>query len=329
MDADCTRTGTHLALGTWALAGDGPFAYGPCPPAVAADTLRAALAAGCRRFDTAAAFGDGAVERLVGEALRGTGAVVTTRVGFTRRDGRPCPDFSPEGITAQVAASAERLGTPIDRILLYTPSAATLRHGRALAALLDLKAQGIARAVGVSVGEPAEARLAAAAGVDWICAPYNLANRKFEGFLSEAAASGVRVQVREALHNGLLTDRPRPPVALSARDLRRQWPGWFRDALADVRARVRGALPGIGVTAAALGYVLGHPGVAEVVVGCRGGPQVRAAFAARPLGPEERERLEAALYRLEGRPEVRPRRRADPPRRTSASMASISASDSP
>jgi len=319
VDADCTRTGARLALGTWALAGDEPFAYGPCPPAVAVETLRAALDAGCRRFDTAAAFAGGAVERLLGETLRDSGAAVTTRIGFTRTGGRPSPDFSPEGIAAQVAASAERLGhSPIDRVLLYTPSAATLRHGRALAALVELKSKGLARAVGVSVNEPAEARLAAAAGVDWICVPYNLANRKFEGFLAQAPASSVRVQVREALHNGLLTDRPRPPAGLSSRDLRKQWPDWFRDALGDVRARVRVALPEVGVTAAALGYVLGHPGVAEVVVGCRGGPQVRAAFAVRPLGPAERERLEATLYEC-----------ADLPRRTSASMASISASDRP
>jgi aryl-alcohol dehydrogenase-like predicted oxidoreductase len=319
VDADCTRAGARLALGTWALAGDEPFGYGPCPPATARATVRAALACGCRRFDTATAFADGAVERLLGEMLRGEDARLTTRVGFTRPGGRASPDFSPEGIAAQVAASARRLGGfPIDRVLLYTPTAAALRHGRAVAALLNLKSDGLVREVGVSVGEPAEARLAAGAGVDWICVPYNLANRKFEGLLAEAPALGVRVQVREALHNGLLADPPRVPAGLSPRDLRRQWPAPFRAALADIRARVRSALPQVGVTAAALGYVLGHPGVAEVVVGCRGGRQVRAAFAARPLDKGERERLEAALYRP-GRP----------PRRAAASMASISASDSP
>jgi len=319
VDFECTRTGAVLALGTFALADDPPFGYGPCPTAVALATIREALERGCRRFDTAAAFGEGAVERMLGAALAGTGAAVTTRVGFTRPGGRPLPDFSPEGIAAQVAASAERLGgPPIDRVLLYTPSTATLRHGRALAALLDAKARGLAREVGVSVNEPAEARLAAAAGVDWVCVPYNVANRKFEVFLAEASRLSVRVQVREPLHNGLLVDRPRPPAMLSVRDLRKGWPDGFREALADVRARVRAALPGVDVTAAALGYVLAHPGVAEVVVGCRGAAQVRAAFAARPLDAAARERVESALYE-----------RAGPPRRTLASMASISSSDRP
>jgi D-threo-aldose 1-dehydrogenase len=319
VDAECTRTGAVLALGTFALADDPPFGYGPCPAATARETIAVALARGCRRFDTAGAFSDGAVERLLAEALAGTDAAVTTRVGFTRHGGRAVPDFTPEGIAAQVAESADRLGgEPLDRVLLYTPSAATLRHGRALAMLLDLKARGSIRAVGASVNEPAEARLAAEAGADWVCVPYNLANRKFERFLSDAPALGVRVQVREALHNGLLTDHPRPAAALSARDLRKTWPADFRDALAEARARVRTALPDLSITAAALGYALGHPNVAEVVVGCRGAAQVEAAFAARPLDPGERERLEAALYL-----------RAEPRRRTSASMASISSSDSP
>jgi aryl-alcohol dehydrogenase-like predicted oxidoreductase len=334
VDADCTRTFPRLALGTWALAGDDPFGYGPCPRAVAVATIEAALAAGCRRFDTATAFAGGAVERLLGEVLRGTGVAVTTRVGFTRVAGRPLPDFSPEGLAAQVEASAARLGmspgtspgsspgsSPIDRVLLYTPSASTLRHGRAVAALLEMKAKGLAREIGVSVNEPAEARMALQGGVDWICVPYNAANRKFEGFLSDATRSGVRVQIREALHNGLLAEAPPTVTGLSPRDLRRRWPAAFLEAMADVRDRMRPALPGVDVTAAALGYVLGHPHVDEVVVGCRGRPQVRAAFAARPLDPGERERLEAAVYRMG--------RRSRPPLRASASMASISASDSP
>lgn len=324
MDAECTRLGASLALGTWALAGDEPFGYGPCPRGIAVATIEAALAAGCRRFDTAAAFADGAVERLLGEVLKGTHVAVTTRVGFARTGGAARPDFSPEGIAEQVAASAERLGTSvIDRVFLYTPSAATLRHGRAVAALLEMKARGLVREVGVSVNEPAEARMAVRDGVDRVCVPYNAANRKFEAFLAEASRLGVRVpphvQAREALHNGLLAD-PFVP-ARSPRDLRRQWPAAFLDAMADIRHRMRAALRDMDVAAAALGYVLGHPHVDEVVVGCRGAEQVKAAFAARPLDPGERERIEAALYR--------PDRPARPSFRASASMACISSSDRP
>lgn len=322
MDADGTRTPDadpavtdSLALGTWPLADGGPggYGYGPCAPDLARDTVRAALDLGLRRVDTAAAFGDGAVEAMLGRLLGARDDVaVTTRVGFTRTKNRPLPDFRPEAITAQAEASARRLGrAPIDRVLLYTPSSTTLRHGHALEALLALKARDLARAVGVSVNEPAEARLAAAAGVDWVCLPYHLMNRKHEAFLAEAPRLGVRVQAREPLHNGLLAGEP---AAFAPDDMRRTWPAFYLDRARRVRERVRQALPERPVAAAALGYVLGHPGISEVVVGCRGAGEVRAACATRPLDAAARVRLERAVYA---------------PPRAAASMASISASDSP
>lgn len=290
------------ALGTWALAGDAPsgaWGYGPCDPGTARRTVEAALEAGCRHFDTAALFGAGAVEALLGEALHGRNDVtVTTRVGCRLVDGAPVPDFAPAALGSQVAASARRLRRDVlDRVLLHLPSPAMLRDGRALGALLDLKARGRVREVGASVQEPEEALALIGLGVDWVCVPYNPANRKFEArVFAEARARGVRVRVREALHNGRLTDHPRDPAAFTPRDVRRPWAPFLLNALEGVRGRLAAALPGVPVERTALGYALGHPAVAEVAVGCRGEGQVAAAFAARPLGTEARARVDAALY---------------------------------
>lgn len=295
-----------LALGTWALAGDTPpgaWGYGPCPPATARSTVRAALEAGCRSVDTAALFGAGAVEALLGEMLEGRDDVsVTTRIGCRVEDGLPVPDFAPAALAAQADASARRLGRPVlDRLLLHLPAPAMLRDGRALAALFDLKARGLAREVGASVQEPEEALMLVAAGVDWVCVPYNPANRKFEArVFPEALARGVRVRVREALHNGRLTDNPRDPATFTPRDVRRPWPPFLLERLSAVRDRLAEAIPGMPVEHVALGYALGHPAVAEVSVGCRGAAQVAAAFAARPLGAEARERVNGALYGASG-----------------------------
>jgi len=290
-----------LALGTWALAGDTPpgaWGYGPCDPDTARRTVRAALAAGCRHFDTAFLFGAGAVESLLGEALAGHDDVtITTRIGCRLEDGLPVPDFAPESLGPQVEAAARRLGRVPDRALLHLPSPAMLRDGRALAALFDLKAAGLAGEIGASVQEPEEALALVAAGVDWVCVPYGPANRKFEARLfPEALARGVRVLAREALHNGRLTDRPRDPATFTPRDVRRPWAPFLLERLEAIRDRLAAALPEMPVEHIALGYALGHPAVAEVAVGCRGGAQVAAAFAARPLAPEARERVNAALY---------------------------------
>jgi D-threo-aldose 1-dehydrogenase len=337
VDTDCTPTQTspaalaHLALGTWALAGDAGWGYGPCDPATARETIAAALAAGCRRFDTAALFGGGAVESLLGEMLEGRDDLcVTTRVGCRLEAGRAVPDFAPDALPAQVEQSARRLRrSGLDTVLLHLPAPAVLRDGRALAELLALRAAGLVREVGASVAEPEEALVAIAAGADRVCVPYNPANRKAEARLFEAAVSrGVRVQVREPLHNGRLVDRPRDPADLAPRDVRAPWPDVVLAALAGARDRIAAALPemppGMSVERAVLGYALGHPAVDRVVVGCRGAAQVAAAFGARALSPKERERVNRAVY---GPPQPgRPRSRSA---RAASSMACISSSDRP
>jgi aryl-alcohol dehydrogenase-like predicted oxidoreductase len=319
--------GASIALGTWALAGERPGAwgYGPCPPEVARRTVEAALAAGCRRFDTAAAFGGGAVERLLGEVLGGRDDVaVTTRVGMRLGPGGAVPDFAPEALAAQVAESARRLGrVSLDRVLLHLPAPAVVRDGRAFAALLGLKADGRVREVGASVQEPEEALALAAAGADWLCLPYGPANRKFEAAIGEIRRRGARVQVREVLQNGRLTDRPRDPAGFTPADVRFRWPAWVLARLAELRARLAAAVPDRPVEHTAIGYARGLEGVAEVCVGCRGEPQVAAAFGAPPLDAAARERVNAALY---GGPEG-PAYGSSP--RAAASMASISSSDRP
>jgi aryl-alcohol dehydrogenase-like predicted oxidoreductase len=301
MPAPATPPAPSLALGTWALAGDDPpgaWGYGPCDPQTARATVRAALEAGCRSFDTASLFGGGAVESLLGAALAGrTDVTITTRIGCRLEGGEPVPDFAPAALRAQAEAAARRLGRVPDRLLLHLPAPAMLRDGRALAALFDLKAGGLAREIGASVQEPEEALGLVAAGVDWVCVPYGPANRKFEGALfPEALARGVRVRVREALHNGRLTDRPRDPATFTGRDVRRPWPPFLLERLEAIRGRLAAALPGVPVEHIALGYALGHPAVAEVAVGCRGPGQVAANLAARPLAEAERARVNAALY---------------------------------
>jgi aryl-alcohol dehydrogenase-like predicted oxidoreductase len=337
VDTDCTTipgppaTPAHLAIGTWALAGDAGWGYGPCDPATARETVAAALGAGCRHFDTAALFGGGAVESLLGEMLAGRDDLsVTTRVGCRLEAGRAVPDFAPASLPAQVEQSARRLRrSGLDCVLLHLPAPAVLRDGRALAGLLALKAAGRVREVGASVAEPEEAELAIAAGADRVCVPYNPANRKAEARLFDRARSrGVTVQVREPLHNGRLVDRPREPADFAPTDVRAPWPDVLLDALAGARDRIAAALPGMppgmSVEQAALGYALGHPAVDRVVVGCRGAAQVAAAFGARALTEGERERVNRAVY---GPPQPgRPRSRSA---RAASSMACISSSDRP
>lgn len=311
-----------LALGTWALGGEGPWGYGPCDAALARETIQAALSLGCRHFDTAALFGDGAVERLLGETVSEDTEVIT-RVGCRMHNGHPVADFTPEHVRRAVEESARRLRRVPDVVLLHTPPISVLRAGKALDALLTARDAGACRAAGVSVFEPEEALLALARGIDRVCIPYNPANRKAEAELFPAArARRVRVQAREVLHNGRLTDHPRPPEDFAPFDVRKGWPPFLLKRLEIVRNILRQALPEMNLVQACVGYALGHPAVSAVSVGCRGAGQVRAVWARPiPLPPELRERVDTALYADSGGP--------SPSHLHSDSMRSISSSDRP
>lgn len=314
-------------LGTWPLSGAAPWGYGPCTPKMAAETIETALEMGCRGFDTASLFGDGAVEKRLGAMLSGMQDIhLTTRVGCRMENNHPVSRVIPEQIAQDAQEACERLGRTPDLLLLFTPSPAVLRDGQAVQALIKLKAEGVANAVGVSVFEPDEALMAMAAGVDWVCVPYNPANRKMERLVfAEAARLNVRVHARELLHNGLLTDSPRHMNTLHQHDVRREWPASLWEKLGGIRERMAAAVPELGVTAAAIGYGLGHP-VAAASVGCRGAAQVRAALGGEGgLSEDQRERINTALYGVSdslggGAP---------PSQWHSASMRSISASFRP
>ena len=306
MESKNTHTGgpapttrPELALGTWALAGEAPWGYGPCPPKTARDAITEALGLGCRHFDTAALFGDGAVEILLAELLP-PDARITTRVGCRVENDLPVADFSPGHMIDQVATSAKRLGrTRIDRVLLHTPSTGALRDRHAMDALIFLRDAGVVGAVGASVFEPDEAVLAIERGADWVCIPYNPINRKAETSLfATARAAGCKVQVREVLHNGRLTDRPRDMATVSQFDVRREWPEFLYQRLQMAADTIRQSVPQQTVVKTCIGYALSHPDVDSVVVGCRTPEQVRAAFSKTlPLDQEQRQRLEETLYK--------------------------------
>lgn len=102
-----------------------------------------ALELGVRHVDTANAYGEGASERIVGEALAGKRdeVVLATKCGFGRVGGKP-EGLSPARLRAAIDESLKRLGT--DRVDVYylhvpdrdTPIEATLD---ALAGLLEEK----------------------------------------------------------------------------------------------------------------------------------------------------------------------------------------------
>ena len=122
-----------LGLGTWRLAGE------PCR-----DMIRAALETGWRHVDTAAMYEN---EAAVGAGLRAAGlsrdeVFVTTQVWHDRLD--------PEDLLRSCEESLDRLGLEhLDLFLIHWPNPAVPLKEQ-IAGLLEARARGWTRAIGVS-----------------------------------------------------------------------------------------------------------------------------------------------------------------------------------
>ena len=142
-----------IAVGTWAIGGD---FWGPSDDAQSIDTIRAAVDAGVTLIDTAAVYGRGHAEEVVGKAIKGIPRdkiVIATKCGLPinpKRMDKPRRDARYASIIADVNESLERLGTDyIDLMQVHWPDPDTPIQEH-MEALEKCKKDGKIRAIGVS-----------------------------------------------------------------------------------------------------------------------------------------------------------------------------------
>lgn len=157
-------------------------------------------------IDTAPAYGSS--EALIGRYLhtRRSEIVLATKVGEHFANGRSTFDFSAAGMRRSIEQSLRRLGTEaVDILLLHSDGRDLdiLDQTDAVEVLLDARARGLARAVGLSGKTVAGAR-AALAWADVLMLTYHLEDRAHADVLDEALAAGVGVLVKKALGSGHL-----------------------------------------------------------------------------------------------------------------------------
>ncbi|HYY80675.1 MAG TPA: aldo/keto reductase family protein [Actinomycetes bacterium] len=301
---------SEIGLGSWLTYGVGVDAE------VARRCVAAALDLGVTFFDTANAYGRGAAEQVVGEALAGqdrSSYVLATKVFFPMGDGPNDRGLSRKHVFEQCHASLRRLGT--DYIDLYqchryddeTPLDETLR------VLDDLVRQGKVLYVGVS-GWSAEQIADALAvaddlGLDRLVAnqpEYSILERRIEDeVLPLCDREGVGQVVWSPLAQGVLTGKyrkgePPPPGSRAASRRMGMFVGRFLvDEVLDAVERLRAIADEAGMTLAqlALAWVLRQPGVASAIVGASRPEQLaeNCAAAGRRLDADELAAIDKAV----------------------------------
>ena len=293
---------TTVGFGAWAIGGGGwSYGWGPQDDKASEETMRRAIELGINWIDTAAAYGLGHSEEVVGRFLRSLPVserpFIFTKCGLVGDEHNPMEepkrDLRPKSIRTECEASLRRLG--VERIDLYQfhwPDQTGTPVEDSWAEMLRLIEEGKVRLGGVSNFDSALLdRCDAIRHVDSLQPPFSLVRRDVgarEIPWCDTHKTGVICY--SPMQSGLLTDRfSAERVAHMANDdWRRRSPEFnapklqnnlaLRDALKPIAER-----NGTSVSSVAVAWVLSWPGVTGAIVGARSPEQVDGWIGAANL----------------------------------------------
>lgn len=204
-------------------------AYGTPPDREAAQAvLRAALDLGVTHFDTAALYGFGRNEELVGETLHPVRnrIFLASKGGMTGVNGKRVIDGRPETLKRTVAESLRRLRTDVIDLYYLHRWDKRVPIEASVGAMAEMVRAGSVRAIGLS--EVSAATLRKAHAVHPIAAvqsEYSLWTRNPEAALLETCRElGVALVAFSPLGRGFLAGGVHDPGAFVEKDIRRGMP---------------------------------------------------------------------------------------------------------
>jgi aryl-alcohol dehydrogenase-like predicted oxidoreductase len=288
---------TRVGFGAWAVGGgDWAYAWGPQDDGEAIAAIRHAVESGVNWIDTAAVYGLGHSEEVVAAALRdiphADRPYVFTKCGLVWDEGRrsiaPRRVGAPASIRREVESSLRRLNVErIDLYQMHWPADDGTELADYWQTLLDLKAEGKVRAVGLSNHDAAQLDVAEALGhVDTLQPPFSAIHRHAADLLPWTRAQNTGVIVYSPMMSGLLTgafNRSRVD-SLPQDDWRRTSADFTTELDANLAVaeslRVVADRHGISQPAAAVAWTLAFGGVTGAIVGARSPKQVDGWLAA-------------------------------------------------
>lgn len=301
-----------IGLGTWAIGGgDWPFGWGDQDEEDAIAAITKSVELGINWIDTAAVYGFGKSEALVGKALKSIPAadrpLVATKCGRVQlADGKIGKSLQRESVIAECEASLKHLDVDcIDLYQMHWPEPdEEIEEG--WQTLVDLQTQGKVRYIGVSNHNVDQMkRLQAIAPITSLQPPYNMITRDIEAeILPFCGQSNIGVICYSPMGKGLLTGKfdAGRAAALSDNDHRSRDPRFQPPQLEVNMALVKGLAEiasdlGWTTPELAIAWVLRRSEVTAAIVGARSPQQIQqtAVAGTRTLDPATSEAIEALL----------------------------------
>jgi aryl-alcohol dehydrogenase-like predicted oxidoreductase len=296
---------TRIGLGAWAIGGEWLFGWGPQDDADSIAVIKHAVGRGINWVDTAAAYGLGHSEEIVGRAVAeippAERPYIFTKCSLVWNEAREVShSLEPASLRRECEASLRRLRVErIDLYQIHWPRWGSSPPGHdpgsledAWRTLADLRREGKVRHIGVSNCDADQlARIEAIAPVTSLQPPYSILRREIEAsILPWCLAHDVGVIVYSPMQSGLLsgTMTRERIAALPAGDWRRR-NSWFQEPKVSIALGVAETLKAIAArhrcspAEIAIAWTLRHPAVTGAIVGARRPAQVDGFIGAADI----------------------------------------------
>ncbi|HTH42408.1 MAG TPA: aldo/keto reductase [Terracidiphilus sp.] len=301
---------TPIGFGAWAIGGgDWKFAWGPQDDNQSIEAIHRALDLGINWIDTAAVYGLGHSEEVVGRALKSTPhkPYVFTKCALRWNEDRSIYNsIKAESVRFELEASLRRLNVEtIDLYQIHWPNPdPEIEEG--WSEMAKLQQQGKIRWIGVSNFNVEQMKRAQKiAPITSLQPPYSMLRRAIEAeILPFVQQNGIGVINYSPMLSGMLTGKMSAErvASMPADDWRRnsvefKEPRLSRNLQLVELLREIGSEHGVNPGVVAVAWTLHHPAITAAIVGGRSGNQVEEIAPALEfrLGTEEYERINAFL----------------------------------
>lgn len=304
---------TTVGLGTWAIGGgDWYWGWGPQDDAESIATIQRAIDLGINWMDSAAAYGLGRSEELIGKAIAGRRdeVIIATKCGLIWDEDKPTEDVTPrlkaQSVRQEAEDSLRRLGVEvIDLYQIHWPNPdEDLEEG--WTEIAKLVQEGKVRYAGICNASVEQLkRIQAIHPVASLQPEYSMLKRGVETeILAYCAANDIGVVAYSPLRSGILTDgfSQERLEAITANDWRQRDPD-FQEPRAQInldfveKLRAVAASVDLPLAQLATAWVIARPEVTSAIVGARRPKQIESSAPAGDLqlSPETMEQIEMLL----------------------------------
>jgi aryl-alcohol dehydrogenase-like predicted oxidoreductase len=272
---------SEIGFGAWAIGGS----WGHQDESDSIEALEAAISNGVNLIDTAAGYGNGKSEQIIGQFLksRKEKVYVCTKTPpvsgkwppspYCRIEERYPEKYLRENVEERIANL--QMGK-LDILLLHTWTRAWNDHPVALHLLQQFKSEGLVDYIGISTPEHDQncvIQLMREGLIDVVQVIFNIFDQEPAAqLLPVALETGTGIMVRVAFDEGVLTGKYRGNETFGKDDFRQRYFAGDRLARSVERVeKIRKEFAGSGFTMPqlALKFALSHPAVSTVIPGIR------------------------------------------------------------